>query len=150
MQTRSGTTSPALSTDLLRDFFNSPDGLALLQTNRNAPVSAIQYTPKQIALYKYMSNHLGSPKSQEYWASKYPTDNSVDLWYIHSSGLLEEHPPGAIFANLSFDPPVVHNDDHIAHDLFNQLKRACPWSIHLKGFTDTDVGYLQTLTIYNG
>ena len=150
MQTRSGATSPVLNTDLLRDFFNSPDGLAILQTNRPAPLNDIPYTLKQIALYQYMTTCVGSTKPQDYWASKYPTDESIDLWYIQSGGLLDAHPPGDIFAHLSFVPPINPNDDHQANDIFQQFKLAFPWSIHLKGFQDTDIGYLQTLTIYNG
>ena len=45
MQTRSGATSPILNTDLLRDFFNSPDGLQILQTTRNVNINEQPYIP---------------------------------------------------------------------------------------------------------
>jgi len=152
MQTRSGSTSPILNTELLREFLTSPDGIAILNAHRPSfdPVSTVDYTSKQIALFRYMATCLKSTKSQAYWASKYPTDSSIDLWYLNSSGILEDFPPGDIFATLSFVPPILPNDDQLAQDMFSNFKRSCPWSVHLKGFIDTDVNYLQTLTIYNG
>ena len=66
MNTRGNTTSPIFNTDLIRDFLNSPDGVAIINAHRPVPVPAPNFTPKQVALYHYMSRCLHSPKTQEY------------------------------------------------------------------------------------
>ena len=65
MQTRSGATSPILNTELLREFLTSPDGIAILNAHRPSfdPVSTVDYTSKQIALFRYMATCLKSTKS---------------------------------------------------------------------------------------
>jgi len=134
MNTLQSTTSPIFNTDLIRDLLNFFAGAAIINPHRPVPVPAPAYTPKQVALYHYMSRILHSSKPQEYWVLEYPTDESIDLWYIHSSGLLDEHPPGDLFDHLSFVSHIPPNDDHLARELFLDLKTLLSFVYSFKGF----------------